>query len=363
MISEIPGMTERLEGLFLNSMQNGLDGECLVHVARLSNLRRLGIAEMSDLEDDAVMQVLERCPLLEAVNFSETDITDEILRVMSERLSSTLQTAALNRCKNITDVGVRLLVERCRNLQRLGLNWCQLTDKTLQVLGQVAGPKLLSISVARCAMMTPTGFSALFHGCTDLELVDAKSSNVDPQALTMLAAYVKNIKHLALSECHLLTDSTLFQLMTSRAVKKLQYLDISLCMHISDRAFGSIGAWRCPALQYLNLSCLEVTDATLDALLHVTSLVSLDLVSCQFSKTAIMRFFANKPALCRAHLSDIDCLDDELFEWIVNRCKQLSWCSVVGTSVTEERAMRKMEERDWLVVDYELIDEQVHFAM
>lgn len=363
MICEAPGIAERLEGLFLNSMQNGLSGECLEDVARLRNLRRLSIAEMSDLEDDEIIRVVETCRLLEAVDFGDTEIGDETLKAMSECLARTLQTANLNFCKNITDTGVRTLVERCERLERLGLNGCQLTDEILSTVGEVVGDRLRSISIARCGTMTSNGFATLFRKCTNLELVDAELSNVGPPALEELGTHIRAIRYLGLLECHQINDSAILQLMTGRGVEQLQHLDISLCMSISDLAFGTEGTWRCLALQYLNISGLEIGDSALRALSHLTLLISLDVVACHFSSTAMMSFFANKPLLLRVNLSCVEDVDDILFEWIVDSCERLRWCNVVDTFVTKECIKKKLKKRDKLIVEHELVPESVHCGM
>ena len=75
---------------------------------------------------------------LKIINLSGNDITDDGLKALAgaTKYLKNLENIELNNCKNITDVGLKALVDagQLRNLSWLYLNDNQITDEGLKML-------------------------------------------------------------------------------------------------------------------------------------------------------------------------------------------------------------------------------------
>jgi F-box/leucine-rich repeat protein 2/20 len=140
-VAEIP----QLESLSLAcSYYWGLSDErIIIFVSLFPNLQRLDLTLCYNISEEGICQVLKRCrkirhldlsccsqlkllglnfevPKLEVLNLSRTNIKDETLYVISKRCRRLLQ-LLLEDCKNVTEKGVKHVVDNCTQLREINL--------------------------------------------------------------------------------------------------------------------------------------------------------------------------------------------------------------------------------------------------
>ena len=95
-------------------------------------------------------------------------VNDEVVRVIAEG-SPKLRSFAAAHCFGVSDLGVKLLTDRCRELLHLDFQYCSITDEALQQVS-VKCPDLGFLDVSGCEDVTDAGLAALKH-CRHLGIV------------------------------------------------------------------------------------------------------------------------------------------------------------------------------------------------
>jgi hypothetical protein len=95
-------------------------------------------------------------------------VNDEVVRVIAEG-SPKLRSFAAAHCFGVSDLGVKLLTDRCCELLHLDFQYCSITDEALQQVS-VKCPDLGFLDVSGCEDVTDAGLAALKH-CRHLGIV------------------------------------------------------------------------------------------------------------------------------------------------------------------------------------------------
>ena len=188
----------------------------------------------SDLGDDAIIAVAERCPHLSVVGFPQSAITGTGLAVLAQHcpfltsidcarceLLTDVDIAAflqhyplLTRvdiadCEQLTDLAVVTLAEKCKLLAHIDVTGCgELTDKSLIALGKHC-PELMTVDFSQCFLVTDVGVMAVARGCPLLTYVDFSDCPLVTDAgVIELAEHCSQLKFLFLYGCGGLTDAS-----------------------------------------------------------------------------------------------------------------------------------------------------------
>ncbi|GAU16180.1 hypothetical protein TSUD_298100 [Trifolium subterraneum] len=120
-----------------------LTNESLIIFASIfPNLQLLDLGDCKDISDEV--------PKLEMLNLSNTCIDDETLYVISNCCFGLLQ-LALNFCENVTNKGVKHMIENCKQLREIDLECCDKVCANIVEKMIYFSEKLLDILMSVCS--------------------------------------------------------------------------------------------------------------------------------------------------------------------------------------------------------------------
>ncbi|CAB1441062.1 unnamed protein product [Pleuronectes platessa] len=249
-----------------------------------------------------IQDIVEGCPCLLYLNLSCTLVTDNTLRELSRNCLN-LQYLSLAYCTRFTDKGFLYLTtgKGCHNLLHLNLSGCtQITVNGFMHLS--AGcPSLREVVINDMPTLSDNCILALLASCRDLSaisLLDAPhlsdiafkaiseaatlksfstegNSQLSDVSWKALCRGSQGLLRLHAAKCSRMTDTSLKFMATLR---KLQYLDISLCSKVGDPGIKYLTeGWSAGKLRELNVSqCSLITDISVmriaDSLCKLTHL-------------------------------------------------------------------------------------------
>ncbi|KFP84653.1 F-box/LRR-repeat protein 13, partial [Apaloderma vittatum] len=301
-------------------------GEC-------KNLQDLNLSECQGLNDESMRIIAEGCRALLYLNLSYTDITNATLQVLSS--FPNLQYLSLAHCRKFTDKGLlylgsgkgchkliyldlsgctqisvegfRNIANGCSGIQDLVMNSMPtLTDRCIQALVEkcqqiasvvflhsphlsnttfkaLAGCKLVKVSTEGNKQITDLSFELMSKCCPYIRHIHmARCPEVTDAGLQMISP-LKHILVLNLADCISISDEGVTTFVQGSSGAKLRELNLSNSFRVTDASVTEI-AQRCHELTYLNLHhCENVTDAGIEALGNMSSLISIDLSGTSIS--------------------------------------------------------------------------------
>ncbi|XP_066270079.1 uncharacterized protein [Branchiostoma lanceolatum] len=159
---------------------------------------------------------------------------------------------------NTADIGnacVKAFVSANRNLRKLSLTWKEISDETVEFIGQHA-KELRYLSMIDCDRTSPFSLAALGCSCNKLEYLDVKGmSFIGDAGLIPLVVNNPQLQTLSLAECNIMDLS--LEKVAKVLGEGLTCLDLSWCEEITDSGLSCVvGA--CRNLQQLSLrQCLS----------------------------------------------------------------------------------------------------------
>ncbi|XP_035013314.2 dynein regulatory complex subunit 6 [Hippoglossus stenolepis] len=300
-------------------------------ISECKNLQELNVSDCFNVTDAMVQEIVEGCPCLLYLNLSCTLVTDNTLRELSRNCLN-LQYLSLAYCNRFTDKGFLYLTtgKGCHNLFHLNLSGCtqmtvngfkylsagcpslrevvindmptlsdncilallarcrclsaislldahHLSDIAFKAISEAASLK--SFSTEGNSQLSDVSWKALCRGSPGLHrLHAAKSSRMTDTSLKFMAT-LKKLQYLDISLCNKVSDAGIKYLTEGWSAAKLQELNVSQCSLITDISVMRIAERLCK-LSHLNLSyCAKLTDASLEWL-SGSSIRSLDLRGC-----------------------------------------------------------------------------------
>ncbi|XP_009863317.1 PREDICTED: F-box/LRR-repeat protein 13 [Apaloderma vittatum] len=278
--------------------------------------------------------IAEGCRALLYLNLSYTDITNATLQVLSSSFPN-LQYLSLAHCRKFTDKGLlylgsgkgchkliyldlsgctqisvegfRNIANGCSGIQDLVMNSMPtLTDRCIQALVEkcqqiasvvflhsphlsnttfkaLAGCKLVKVSTEGNKQITDLSFELMSKCCPYIRHIHmARCPEVTDAGLQMISP-LKHILVLNLADCISISDEGVTTFVQGSSGAKLRELNLSNSFRVTDASVTEI-AQRCHELTYLNLHhCENVTDAGIEALGNMSSLISIDLSGTSIS--------------------------------------------------------------------------------
>lgn len=94
------------------------------HTVDVSNIQHLGLRMCLDLTDDIIQSFVNKCHKIVSIDLSYCYlVTDGSIKAIASSVhNKTLTTLNLEMCKRITNIGVKLLAEKCINLTTLNIS-------------------------------------------------------------------------------------------------------------------------------------------------------------------------------------------------------------------------------------------------
>ncbi|XP_071590100.1 F-box and leucine-rich repeat protein 13 isoform X2 [Heliangelus exortis] len=369
---------------------NSLHWPSFRSISQCKNLQDLNLSECQGLTDESMRLITEGCRALLYLNLSYTDITDRTLRLLSS--FTNLQYLSLAHCRKFTDKGLLYLGSGrgCHKLMYLDLSGCSqvsvdgfrnianacsgiqdllmnkmptLTDICIQVLVAKC-QRIMSVVFLDSPHLSDTTFKALAE-CRLVKVGIEGNNQITDLSLKVISNSCPCMRHIHMANCQKITDAGLQMISPLEHIivlnvagcirisdeglrpfvqgssgAKLRELNLSNCIDVTDASLTEI-AQRCCALTYLSLRyCGNVTDAGIEALGEMSSLISIDLSGTIISDTGLRALgsYGNIKKLTIANCKNISdagiqefCEGTNQLEYFhVSHCPQLTADTVVA---------------------------------
>ena len=251
-----------------------------VHYFLLRNPRliHVNLSGMKGLSNSALRIIAQNCPQLEHLNISWCENVDSrgLIRVVQS--CSRLKDLRAGEVKGFDDHTLLLELFNRNTLERLFVDHCtELDDEALRILIQGIDPEidpltdramvpprnLRHLDLSRCSLLTDKGVKCLAGNVPSLcGLQLSYCEELTDDALTGILGSTPNMTHLNLEELDHLSNSTLQNLAKSPCAPKLQHLNISYCENLGDS--GMIRVIKsCPKLHTVYMDNTRVSDLVL----------------------------------------------------------------------------------------------------
>ncbi|CUG52742.1 receptor-type protein kinase, putative, partial [Bodo saltans] len=274
-------------------------------ISALTRLQQLGLSYCNYVTD-AGLNAIATLTQLRRLDVSGNDrITDAGLRAISTLTQ--LQHLDLSGCSSITGVGLHFIsqmelqllnlrgvkitdlsgISTLKHLKHLDLVGCDnITDASLGAISTLT--QLQHLNLSRCNNITGAGLCAI-STLTELQhLALTDCSNITDAGLSGISTLTQ-LQHLGLSGCESITDEGLFAI---SPLTLLQHLDLGQCIKITDAGLHVISSFTW--LKHLNLNKCAITHIGLSAILELTQLQYLGLISCRNIKGADIAYHTSE---------------------------------------------------------------------
>ncbi|CAL1407569.1 unnamed protein product [Linum trigynum] len=184
-----------------------------------------------------------------------------------------LKELRLDKCLEVTDVGLVKIAVGCQKLEKLSLKWCmEISD---------LGVNLLSVK------------------CWSLKFLDISYLKVTNESLCSIASLPK-LEGLTMVGCPLVNDSGLEFLSRGHSLKEI---DISRCEGVSSSGLVSLIRAHCNLMRIIAGYLPELSAALLDSLKLLKNLTTLIINGTQVSDTVLQTISSNCKSLIEIGLS------------------------------------------------------------
>lgn len=258
-----------------------IPGELFLSMGELQlPLKSLILAGCKGITAAGILGLARACPLLAHLNLEGAHcLTDEIMEVLAQSLPN-ITYLCLNYCSLLTDSSFFCLLKDCHHLEELemestGLGWgtsrmaseqecCKLKslkipwnkpvgDVTLRCISTLC-PRLVSLDVSNCLLVTENGLKAISKGCPDLRKLCLKGCR-KVMSLGIDEGF-RNLEHLRV-EGSGFTDSGLIAV--GKCCRHLLGIDLEGCSRITESGLKKIME-DCRELSQINLKNCKCVD-------------------------------------------------------------------------------------------------------
>lgn len=351
-----------------------LSSESIKLTAQCRNLQDLNLSECSGVTDETVKSVAMGCTALLYLNLARTPVSDASLRYLGRYCSNMLY-LSLAFCTKFTNKGLSYMAngKGCHKIVHLDLSGCeQITEEgykyismgcgtlTTIILNQLPGLRdeciqaltsecrtLKNVSIMNSPFLSDAAFKCL-ASCKKLIKIRVEGNNrLTDASVKVLARSCPLLEHVYLVDCPRMTDLALKALATSKHLHvvnvadcvriqdtgvrqivegpsgaKLKELNLTNCVRVSDVTLLRI-AQRCHNLVYASFCyCEHVTDAGVELLGTLPSLMSLDLSGCNIQDQGVAAL-GNNPRFRDITLAECPNITDLGLQKMCQQCRQL----------------------------------------
>ena len=106
------------------------------------------IAESYPIKLEPVQIILRNCINLKEVNFDNTIMSREAIQLLVENITPSIQILSLNYVVSVNDENIRILVNRCKELETLNLAHTPITNQSLLSIIETLKPSLEQLDIA-----------------------------------------------------------------------------------------------------------------------------------------------------------------------------------------------------------------------
>lgn len=374
-LSACPRIDDGVVSLLLTRVGPGSNSPSLGHWAW--GLKSLVLSRATGLRFSGLEMLARACPCLESVDvsyccgFGDREAAalssavglrelnmDKCLQLTDVGLAkiavgcSKLEKLSLKWCMEMTDLGIDLLCKKCVDLKYLDVSYLKVTNESLHSIASLL--KLEVLGLMACPLIDDVGLQFIERGCPSLKVIDvSRCEGVSSSGLiyvvrghrnllelnagyclselsTALLHQMKNLNHLEVIRIDgARIFETSFQVISANC-KSLVEIGLSKCLGVTN-----IGIMRlvsaCINLRVLNLTCCHsITDAAISAIAYsCRSLVCLKVESCNMiTEKGLCQLGSFCLLLEEIDLTDCCGVNDKGLEYL-SRCSELS-CLKLG---------------------------------
>ena len=276
---------------------------------RCPELRSLEIASCFHVTTAGLYDVLTNCPNLAYLNAAKCEgitdfslLSETQLMLLKNSTFGNIKYIDLSGCSSLNDDALRLLLKCTTRLEYLYLRQCDcISNVGLFTIAEFC-KNLREVSLNDCVNITDGGVENLIENCNNIQYLSIAKCPISNSALTSIATFAAQIRHLNLYECDYITDTGIMKIASS--CPRMRSIDLSNCLSITDASLYVLS--RCSKMRRVNLkACRKVTDAGVRKLAtHCTNLRHLDLRQCTIS-TETFLYVKRHCALCEIVSDDM----------------------------------------------------------
>ncbi|KAF9916148.1 F-box and leucine-rich repeat protein 4 [Lobosporangium transversale] len=270
-LASILKSSPKISRLFLYSCRT-LTTRSLAHIAALTELRRLELKNMVNIDKASLATIFRSCPLLEHLTLEDVRLDGIALDSLGSTLLQ-ITSIALTRSSPTGNL-VRSLLRNAPLIKDLSLarNVHSVLSKE-DLLPIVDTYEHLSrLNLESCKGISSESLVALIHTCPGLERVNLSGTNINDTGLEALATHCPKVTSLNLAWCSLFTDRALQRLLST--CPRLIFLDISTIDIISAGIFSPELPWVCTQLETLIMIGINMTRPNLSVQTNHTMMFS-----------------------------------------------------------------------------------------
>lgn len=235
---------ERLENLNLTGLNMVTNGSCKIIAEHCPSLEVLNVSWCGRLDARGVRKIIESCPKLRDLRAGEVTgfASHEIAQVIFE--TNALEKLVLPGCEDITDEALKIMITG--------------TDPEIDILTDlpiVPVRNLRHLDLSRCTLLTSKGIKCLTGQVPSLTALQLSGCPIlTDDALSTLLPTTPHLTHLDLEELSELTDALLIETLSKAPCAPiLQHISLSYCEKLGD-----------PGLLPLIRACTSLSSAMLD---------------------------------------------------------------------------------------------------
>ncbi|XP_069110695.1 uncharacterized protein [Argopecten irradians] len=237
---------------------------------------------------DGLMKfVLQHIKHLEILSIHCKDIPDDVAHSLLSLKDITLKRISLCDCSLITQASF-IGMENFTTLVSLSLDYTKADDNALEQISRTC-PKLRSLSVEGCSLVTDVGFVHIAEHCKELrdlfvnslEMQSPEGRNITDLGLSSLAQGCQRLGRLVINKCPGVSSTGLTAV--AKHCRDLEEISVAECLSVTDESVMAL-AVHSSNLRKVNLnSCLQVTsDAVSKLVVGCEHMHSLHLETCRF---------------------------------------------------------------------------------
>ncbi|KAG8390970.1 hypothetical protein BUALT_Bualt01G0138800 [Buddleja alternifolia] len=249
-----------------------------------------------------------------------------------------LHRLSLKWCFHITDIGIQLVSNKCAQLNHLDISYLKVTSESLRWIGRMERVEVLQM--VGCGLVDDLGLDYIGKGCPSLQVLDI--SMCDKFSLSALNSVIKG--HNSLLQLHAsycfselpMTFDNQF-----KDLKKLKVLRIDGA-RVSDSTFKIIGK-SCRFLAEIGLGkCRGVTDTGIMQLVcGCVNLKVLNLTCCnRITDLAILAIGESCKDLLCLKLECCDLLGERSFDYLGSHCFLLQEIDLTDCSGLNDKGLK-----------------------
>jgi uncharacterized protein YjbI with pentapeptide repeats len=292
---------------------------------KLEHLIEINMSFCSNLTDDHLKKLIEKCPKLQKINLSNTKITGKAFASGDIKLEH-LTEIDISDCANLTDDKLKMLLEKCPNLQIIKLSNITITGAAFDS-AVIKLEDLKEIDISECKNLTDDNLQRLIQKCPNLQKINLSKTKITGVAFDSGAINLEHLTEIDISYCYNFKGDHLKMLLEknphlqkinleatgitctvfeSEAIQleQLTEINISGIQNFTAEDLKRLSE-KCPNLQKINLASRNITGAAFDSDIKLEQVTEICLANCtNLTDEDLKRLIEKCPNLQKINLSN-----------------------------------------------------------